>query len=345
MTFEHGGDIYSLPEGILDFSVNLNPLGPPECVLEAVRESAEVCFRYPDPHCRRLRQAIAEHDRVPEEYILCGSGASDLICRLAARSGAKCALLTAPSFSEYENALQINGCKVKFHYLDLEQNFDLTPAILEDICPGTQLVLLCQPNNPTGRLVDAGLLQDILAKCREVGALLAVDQCFLPLSDWEGDDLTGELEGGNLLLIRAPTKSYAIPGLRLGYALCADEELLARMAQCGPPWPVSVPAQTAGIAALTQEPDWPRDALLYFQSERERLSQFLEEMGYVVVPSQASFILFQAPGDESLQERLLDQGILIRSCANFRGLGLDWYRVAVRLLIDNQRLMDALAWM
>jgi len=344
MPFEHGGDIYTLPEGVLDFSVNLNPMGPPECMLEAARESIDDCFCYPDPYCRRLRQAIAFHDRVLEDYVLCASGASDLICRLAAGAGVKKTVLPVPCFSEYEKALQVNGCKVVFHPLDPEQNFSLTSTILEEIQPDIELVLLCQPNNPTGRLIEEGLLKDILARCREVGALLAVDQCFLPLSDWEGDDLTGELEGGNLLLIRALTKSYAVPGLRLGYALCADRALLARLSRCGPAWPVSLPAQAAGIAALTQEPDWPQEALPFLRSERERISRFLEELGCTVVPSQTNFILFQAPGDETLQKRLLDQGILIRSCANFRGLGPDWYRVAVRLLIDNQRLIDALAW-
>ncbi len=131
-------------------------------------------------------------------------------------------------------------------------------GLLDAIAPGVELVFLCTPNNPTGRLVDGALLRAAAEQCRAVGAVLAVDECFLPLSDGAGPGLAPCLaEYPNLLLLRAFTKSYAMAGLRLGYALSANGGLLERMAAAGPPWSVSTPAQAAGLAALEQCSDWP----------------------------------------------------------------------------------------
>ena len=347
LPYTHGGDVltaqarYGGP--VLDCSANLNPLGMPPQVGEAAAAAAAQASPYPDPLCRALRAAIAAHDGVVPEQVLCGSGAAELIFRLAYALKPRRALVTAPAFSEYEAALSAAGCAVARHPLRQENHFDVDEGLLEAIGPDTELVFLCTPNNPTGRLISRDLLLRIAEKCRDLGAVLAVDECFLPLSCGGPGLAPWLVEYPNLLLLRAFTKSYAMAGLRLGYALCADTALLERMSAGGPPWSVSTPAQAAGLAALTQCPHWPEKAQAFLEGERPALAEGLAALGLDVVPGQANYLLFRAAGVADLKERMLTQGVLIRSCANYHGLGEDWYRVCVGPTEQNRRLLAALS--
>ena len=343
----HGGDLVSarvLWAGeVLDFSANLNPLGMPEGVRRAAAEGVEEAVHYPDPLCRALSAAIARRDGVAPGQVLCGNGAADLVFRLAFSEGPRRALVTAPTFSEYEAAVSAAGCTVVRHILDRARNFDLTGAVLDELTPELDLAFFCTPNNPTGRVIDRGLLEAILEKSRAAGVRLVVDECFLALSDGgEAAGLAGYLEPyPNLLLLRAFTKSYAMPGLRLGYCLSADGALLDRISRCAQPWSVSAPAQAAGLAAAA-EPSHPRLARALIARERSRLMRALEGLGLEVIPSAANYLLFRAPGITDLRERLLRRGVLIRSCADYPGLGEDDYRIAVRLQEENEQLIRAM---
>ena len=347
LPYTHGGDVltaqarYGGP--VLDCSANLNPLGMPPQVGETAARAAAQASPYPDPLCRALRAAIAAHDGVAPGQVLCGGGAAELIFRLAYALKPRRALVTAPTFSEYEGALSAAGCAVARHLLRRERNFDVDEGILEAIGPDTELVFLCTPNNPTGRLISRDLLLRIAEKCRDLGAVLAVDECFLPLACGGPGLAPWLVEYPNLLLLRAFTKSYAMAGLRLGYALCADTALLERMSAGGPPWSVSTPAQAAGLAALTQCPHWPEKARAFLEGERPALAEGLAALGLDVVPGQANYLLFRAAGVTDLKERMLTRGVLIRSCANYHGLGEDWYRVCVGPTEQNRRLLAALS--
>ena len=346
LPYTHGGDVltaqarYGGP--VLDCSANLNPLGMPPQVGEAAACAAAQASPYPDPLCRALRAAIAAHDGVAPGQVLCGGGAAELIFRLAFALRPRRALVTAPTFSEYEGALSAAGCAVTRHLLRRERNFDVDEGLLEAIGPDTELVFLCTPNNPTGRLIDQELLLAVAEKCRGLGAVLAVDECFLPLACGGPGLAPWLVEYPNLLLLRAFTKSYAMAGLRLGYALCADAALLERMSAGGPPWSVSTPAQAAGLAALTQCPHWPEKARAFLEGERPALAAGLSALGLDVVPGQANYLLFRAAGVTDLKESMLTQGVLIRSCANYHGRGEDWYRVCVGPTEQNRRLLAAL---
>jgi len=151
--FEHGGDIYGNPGVRLDFSVNTNPLGMPDAVRQALVSRVDEYARYPDPQCRTLRAAIALHENVPEDWVLCGNGAADLIYRLCYAVGPRRALVCAPTFSEYERALEQIGCRAAHHNLTAEEQFALTSDIEERLVPGIDALFLCHPNNPTGGLI------------------------------------------------------------------------------------------------------------------------------------------------------------------------------------------------
>ena len=339
-TYTHGGDVWAYARPMLDFSANLHPLGMPPAVAEAARSAVAMAIHYPDPLCRALRRAIAARDGVSEEQILCGAGAADLIVRLCLALRPKKALITAPTFSEYGQALSLTDCAVSRHLLHPEEGFDLTEAILPEITGDTDLVFLCNPNNPTGRLIDPGLLRSILRRCEETETVLAVDECFLELTSAEG--MAPLLERHpSLVLLRAFTKTYAMPGLRLGYLLTANAPLLEAVAAAGQPWSVSTVAQAAGIAACGCT-DWPRKGRELLERERPALLKGLRDLGLAVWEGSANYLLFHAQGDMTLKERLEARDILIRSCGNYPGLGPEYYRVAVRTAPDNAILLRAL---
>ena len=345
--YTHGGDIVgarAVWQGeLLDFSANLNPLGMPESVRKAAEDAVQEAIHYPDPLCRELCAAIARRNSVAPEQVLCGNGAADLVFRLAFSQRPRRVLVTAPTFSEYQDAVQAAGGEVVYHRLTPENDFDLTEAVLDDLDHSLDMAFFCTPNNPTGRLIDRDLMLRILERCREKGIRVVVDECFLSLSDpGEQISLAGELEKfPNLVLLRAFTKSYAMPGLRLGYCLSADAALLDGLSRCAQPWSVSGPAQAAGLAALA-EPEHPAQARQLIAVERAWLTGALRALGLQVFPSQVNYILFRAPGVDALKERLLVHGVLIRSCANYVGLGSDYYRVAVRPHRENEGLIGAM---
>lgn len=338
-SYTHGGDVWTHPD-ILDFSANLHPLGMPPEVAEAAREAVACAIHYPDPMCRELRQAIARRDGVRPEQVICAAGAAELIFRLCQTLGPRQAMVTAPTFSEYEQALALTGCTVKYFPLSEKQGFDLDDAILEAIGPGLELLFLCTPNNPTGRLIAPELLERVAARCAGTGTRLVLDECFLELAG--GRPMTYLLEKyPNLFLLRAFTKTFAIPGLRLGYGLSADRALLEGLYAGGQPWGVSTVAQAAGLAACACA-DWPEKGREALARERPRLLKGLRNLGLTVWEGQANYLLFRAEGVLDLKERMLERGVLLRSCANYRGLGPDYYRVCVRLGPENDILLQRL---
>ena len=348
VTLTHGGDWagfaaqYGPDAPLLDCSANVSPLGLPEGVARALTSCAGRCTRYPDPLCRALREAVGRAEGLPPEWILCGNGAADVIWRAALALRPKRALVTAPTFAEYQEALeQSAGCRVEHYLLRKEKDFALDEGIIEAIRPGVEMVFLCEPNNPTGRTTPRPLLERILTRCREVGAVLALDECFGDfLTDPDAHTLKGRLKDfPNLLIFKAFTKIYGMAGVRLGYALSANEDLLDRMRRAGQPWAVSTPAQEAGLAALNETAYVERVRAL-IGAQRPRLAAGLRALGCRVVEGEANYLLFRC--EKPLIDPLRQRGILLRSCGNYRGLDDAWYRTAVRTGPENDRLLAAL---
>ncbi len=336
--FPHGGDWAGFREesgggSPLDFSANISPLGVPQSVQRAVCAAAPEADRYPDPECRELRRAIAEQEGVAPEQVLCGNGAADLIWRTAFALRPKRALLQTPAFSEYEAALRAVDVPIEYDALSAKNDFAPTEGLLKKI-PADGLVFLAQPNNPTGRLFPWDLLLRTAQLCRERNTVLVLDECFLPFTD-ETDCLAG---AENVLVLKAFTKIYGMAGLRLG-CLIGDETLLRRIGQAGPPWSVSSVAQAAGLAALF-DTEYVKSVRRVIRAGRPYLFDGLSELGFHVVPGEANFLLFSS--DRPLLDPLKARGILLRPCANFRGLSDRWYRTAVRTHSENEMLLQAL---
>ena len=338
----HGGDWagYRAQYGhdALDFSANVSPLGLPQGVANAIAAALPHADRYPDPLCRALRAKLAPHEGIPAESILCGNGAADLIFRLAWAAKPRTALVTAPTFAEYAAALDTAGCEVKRFYLEEAENFAVTDALVDAVDESIDMVFLCQPNNPTGQLASPELVKKLLCRCEECRAILAVDECFLDfLPDADGWTTKPLLESGNLVILKAFTKLYGMAGVRLGYCLCGDETLLEKMQTAGQPWAVSSLAQAAGVAAL-KETAYVDEVRALIARQRPVLTAGLRALGLRVIDGKANYLLFRAPAD--LNERLRPLGTQVRSCANYPGLGPEWYRTAVRTAPENARLLE-----
>ena len=340
MSYGHGGDIYTY-QGALDFSVNVNPLGPPPRVAEAAKRGTEQMAAYPDSRCGLLREKLAHRQGIPQEYYLFGNGAADLIYLLVLAEKPRRALIPVPAFSEYEQALKTVGCEIKYYQTKQENGFCIDVDFLEEIRENLDMVFLCSPANPSGRMADRKLLEETARRCERLGVRLVLDECFIEFTeDGEASSMMGRLtEFQNLFLLRAFTKIYAMPGLRLGYGICADTELLRRMESSGQPWRVSAPAQEAGRAAL-EEDTYVETARRVTAGERRYLEEELKKRDIFYIPSEANFILLYS--ERELFQKMLSRGILIRDCGNYRGLSKGWYRIAVRTHEENQRLIAAL---
>ena len=330
---EHGGNPLALT-GVTDFSANINPMGMPDSVRKAFIQSADELEKYPDPYCIKLRQKIAERLNISEKNIVCGNGADDIIYRIVHAFRPRRALLCAPTFSEYSKALSECGCEITEHFLSSENDFEADGSIfgkLHDV----DMFFICSPNNPTGRTVPADILAEIAEICLKRDILLVCDESFLDFTESKG---MMPYMNRNAVILRSMTKTFAIPGVRLGYAVFGDPCKAAKTASTGQFWSVSSPAQACGIASL-DESAFIRDTSNYIKKEREFLMSELIQYVENVYTSDANFILFKAEDD--LDDKLFSQGILIRNCSNYIGLSSGFFRVAVRSHKENELLINA----
>ena len=333
----HGGDIYT-NRVRLDFSANLNPAGTPAAVVDALKKAASACAAYPDPYCTALRNGIAAAEKIPAKTVLCGNGAAELIYAFAyALPKGKPALIVSPTFCEYETALCAAGILAEHYLLRQADGFRVTDDFCSIDFTRYCAVFLCSPNNPTGITVECGIIQRLL----RTGVRVFLDLTFLDLTETPDKYDIPRLisEYPNLTVLRAFTKSFAMAGVRFGYALCGDETFLKSMSEKTQCWNVSSLAQAAGTAALGCG-EWLASSVKTISSERNRLTNELQKLGILVFPGEANYLLLYAEKD--LCGEMLQRGILLRDCANYVGLGQGFVRIAVRSREENDALLASL---
>lgn len=346
-TYQHGGNAVFEPSSrrILDLSANINPLGFPEKATQAIREEIPFCSRYPDSHATALREKIAEHEGIQPEWIFCGNGASDIIFRLPVALRAGNALLCAPSFVDYERALVSFGTNIAWHTLTRESGFDADQNLLQAAdSQALDLIFLCNPNNPTGVMTRRELIEELLRCCRKKNTALVVDECFIDFVQ-EAQNYTAVpllAQYDNLVVLKAFTKVFAMPGIRLGYAMSANQALIQKLYAHGPDWAVSNLAQAAGAAALEDARAYIDKTVSYVSGEREKMRIAIGKMGFDVFDSRANYLFFYSPFELDLYDALNQEGIRIRSCSGYKGLASGFYRTAVSNSGENQRLITAM---
>lgn len=334
----HGGDIYR-NSVTMDFSVNINPLGMPDGVEEALQRAIGQSMKYPDIMADELKTAISVMLSVPKEYLQLGNGASEIFMAIVHAIRPEKTLIPIPSFYGYEYAAKAVSGEIVYFPLKEEAEFMPDKELFDALTEETDLLFLANPNNPTGTLMNRDYLKKLLELCKEKKIYVVLDECFIEFCGTEGSALSWIEKYPNLLLVRAFTKIYAIPGVRLGYLICSNLSLLEKIRKQVPEWNLSVFAQEAGVACAGKTA-YLEKTVNYVKNEREFLAEGLKKLGFRVFPGEANFLLIHT--EKPLYENLLGKGILIRDCTNFKGLTKGYYRIAVKQRQDNEKLLKAI---
>jgi L-threonine-O-3-phosphate decarboxylase len=329
------------PSAILDFSASINPLGPPSSAISAIQTHISELRAYPDPDYHELRTALAQLHQLSADWILPGNGSAELLT-LAGRDFSQLAetYLLTPAFGDYRRALKafdVNVLECPLSFVREQWSFVLSPS------QGTQNkgLLLNNPHNPTGTLFQKETILPYL----EQFALVVVDEAFMDFlpADRQQSLVPVVRDYPNLVILRSLTKFYSLPGLRLGYAV-AHPERLRKWQLWRDPWPVNVLAAAAGIA-MVQDTEFQQKTWDWLPPARTELFEGLAKIpGLQPHAGAANFLLVESDQPTSwLQQTLLKRKqILIRDCLSFPELGERYFRVAVRLESENQRLLEGL---
>lgn len=348
MTDKHGGNLLKLalkagrsPGDILDFSANINPLGPPDWLRPLISSRVSSLAHYPDPQCTELIHAFAQKFEIPPDEVIAGNGSTEILYLLPRVIQASRVLVPVPSYADYATAAELCGLPVEKMFLQEEEGFAPDMVGLAGCLRDRDLVMLGQPNNPTGVLCNAG--EVIKLAISHPRAMFMVDESFLGFIEEAQSLMVGRPP--NVIVLLSLTKFYAIPGLRLGCAV-ADRSIILQLKKMIPPWSVNTIAQAAGCAAL-KDMSYAAQSKKFVSEERQWLQKELSHLpGLKIYPGSANFLLVKTirPDQNAVQlaERLLAGGIAIRVCDNFAGLDKQYFRIAVRTREDNIRLCTAL---
>ena len=359
----HGGNIYKIfreknIDKILDYSSNINPYGLPENLKKEIFEKVFVLERYPDPDYIELREKIAEKNNLNIENIIVGNGATEIIFLFMKILSPKKVLIVSPTFGEYERAIKASTLandSLEINYFELKEaeNFVLNIKNLEtELENNYDLLILCNPNNPTGQFLKLKKLEEILKICEQKNTKLFVDEAFVEfVEDWENESIINSKENKeNLFVIRAFTKFFAIPGLRLGYGICFNNNLLKKMLEKKEPWSVNNIADLAGQTVLDDEnyiqktKEWIKDQKKYMYenlNKIEGLRAYKTEVNFILLKIEDN-LLEKGLDVKNLRKKMLEKGILIRDASNFIYLNKHYFRLAIKDKLNNEKVIETL---
>ena len=379
----HGGNIYKVfreknIKEILDYSSNINPYGIPESLKKRITENLEILERYPDPDYIELRQKLAHLNKVDMSNIILGNGATEIIFLFMKVINPKKILIAAPTFGEYERAVKAmkrvenssilgnsdkkkddeNSCgkqKIKIEYFELKENDDFKLNIhnlKNELEKKYDLLIMCNPNNPTGKFLKLDETEEILKECNKYNTKLFIDEAFIDfLKDGIKESIINTKEDKqNLFVTRAFTKFFAMPGLRLGYGIYFDKKLEKRISEKKEPWSVNNIAEMAGLTVL-DDTEYIEKTLKWITEEKtyvyEKLNEisgikpYKTEVNFITVKIEDNFIL-KGLNVKILREKMLEQGILIRDASNFNFLDERFFRLAIKDRESNDRVIEVL---
>lgn len=350
----HGGNIYKImrenqAEKLIDYSSNINPFGVPESLKEAVVDNFDLLTRYPDIDYVELREKIAKYNKLNQENIVVGNGAVEVIFMYMKTFKPNKVLIVSPTFAEYERAL-IKTTDAKIEYFELKESEEFvlnTQSLKERLNEKYDLLIICNPNNPTGKFIAKETMTDILEECNKFDTKLFIDEAFIEFVEGSLDNTIAserEINKKNLFILRALTKFFAIPGLRFGYGICFDKELKNRMECDREPWTVNAFAELAGKILLN-------DLEYIMKSEnwvRKEKSFMFEKLSLVnnikVYKTDTNFILIKLRkiNSKELRKLMIAEGIVVRDASNFVYLDDRFIRLAVKDRETNIVVIDKL---
>ena len=353
----HGSDIEKIcevyhldPKNIIKFGANVNPLGLSENVKQQLASRLDILSSYPDRDYTTLRNTISEYCNVPAEFILPGNGSSELIALLIQERNPKHTLILGPTYSEYSRELSFSGSTQEYYHLREEDNFVLN---VDDLCQTLEgnydVLIICNPNNPTSSAITREDLQKLLTFCAEKNIFVMIDETYVEfapdISEITAVTLTKEFT--NLMVLRGVSKFYAAPGMRLGYGITGNLDFLKKMKEKQVPWSLNSLGALAGELML-QDKDYIHRTRELILSERTRLLQALVEIPtYKTYPAYANFILLKIQKPVLTSYDIFDacirQRLMIRDCSSFECLDGEYIRFCIMNLEDNTRLLNILS--
>jgi len=355
MKRDHGGNvseisrIYGIDEDkIIDFSANINPLGYPPGLKKTMIKEFDSVLNYPDIDSFELVSGLSEYHNIGQDYIIVGNGSTEFIYSIPLTFKPQKALIVTPAFSEYEKGLRLAGAKVSYFQTDEKEDFSIDIARLcKRLREGFDIVCFCNPANPTGVLTSKDELCRAIACAGKTGTLAVIDEAFI---DFEEEESVKKeiLRFSNLIVLRSMTKFFGIPGLRIGYVI-ASAPCIAKIRKIKAPWTVNSLGQKVAAYAFSDR-DYIRDTRQYVTNEREFLTAALNEIpGLKPYESAANYILVFMDSriglnSTELKDHLSWEGILIRDCSTFQGMGDRYFRVAVKKHEQNMILIEKLKW-
>lgn len=340
----HGG-LYSISDpssDILDFSSNVNPLGPNPKVIKIIKDNLNSLAVYPDSDSLILKKNIKKYTKIPISQIVIGNGATEIIynfCK-AFFSSKTSVLIPIPTFGEYEAASKLAGAKVSF-FKTMNLTDDLDNFILQ--IPKNGCIFICNPNNPTGFLLGKKELKKIIIAAKEKNTLVFLDECFIELVPEHNESIISWIKNNdNLFILRSFTKSYGLAGIRIGYGL-GPKNLISILNQIKIPWNVSGLAQQAASASILST-DYLKKTKKLIKTESNFLKEKISKLkNFEIYDSDTNFILIKSKIKSSIiQKKLLKNKILIRDCSSFRGLDDFHIRIAVKTRSENLKLIRGL---
>ncbi|PKM79501.1 MAG: threonine-phosphate decarboxylase [Firmicutes bacterium HGW-Firmicutes-13] len=356
LQMNHGGNIWEFIrkgielEDIIDFSASINPFGPPDWVQTAIHDSIKFIRHYPDPEQRELMAGLSDFLGIKQEYIIVGNGATEAIYLLANFLQRKNILIPSPTFSEYEMACLANDAFLRFP--EMRQETGLTDFCLpiDDILqelPWADAIWICNPNNPTGKLIEHSMLIALLDTVVKTDTLVIVDESFLMfVASYKDESLLTVMDKyPNLIIISSLTKFFCIPGIRIGYMATSNAVILNKLKKQMPPWSVNIFAQEIVPGMLRDEEFIARSRGLIKKASDEFFKELSTIKTLKVYPSTANFFLIKLCGDtkaNELSDKLSQKNILIRNCFNLRGLDDTYIRVSVMKEEQNKVLIETL---
>ncbi len=352
----HGGNIsyflnrYKIPETkVIDFSANINPVGPSPIAKKAIRKNIESIIHYPHPTAESLRKSLAELHGLRIENLLIGNGSIELIYLLSQALKPQKTLIPVPAFSEYELAAKVNGSGIIFTSLSEEEGFSIKMDEIMKLIPKVDLVFISNPNNPTGKLFPPEDILMLIKMGIDSKTIVVIDEVFMDfvINFKRFTMIDRAIKNKYLLVLRSLTKFFAIPGLRLGY-ITGHRDLISKISLFSYPWNINSLAQVAGKAALSDY-KYICKSRRFIKNERVFLFNKLKNINNIhAYPPSANFILCKiikkkdSINTKKLTEYLGKKGIMIRDCSNFRGLNDKFFRVAVKRRRENLKLVSNL---
>lgn len=352
----HGSDLekieeyYHIPkEEIVCFSANVNPLGISASVKETLASNLDIISTYPDRNYTSLKKAISDYTGVASEHIVVGNGSTELISLLISQRAPKKALVLGPTYSEYERELSLVGGKMEFYDLKEELDFKLDiPDFLTQITDDTELVIICNPNNPTSSALSQCEMEEIIAYCKERDVFVMIDETYVEFAP-DMDAITSvplAAKYDNFMVIRGVSKFYAAPGLRFGYGITSNDSFLQSLLKHQNPWSLNTIGAYAGELMLRDEEYIKQTKELIF-TERDRMMDGLSgNPAFKVYPAYANFILVKLVKEGltsfDVFEAAIRQKMMIRDCSSFKSLNGEYIRFCVMSPEDNTRLLACL---